>query len=138
MPHIVVEYTDNLRYARMPELLQQFASVMRAQCDAAGNPVYPVGGIRVRAVKLAEYCIADGAEDDAFVHVTVKIGAGRTEAVEKATCDALFDALKEHFSDVFARRYLALSLEQQRFSEAGTYKHNNIHARFRAPSTVPA
>jgi 5-carboxymethyl-2-hydroxymuconate isomerase len=29
------------------------------------------------------------------------------------------------------RRYLALSLEIYEFDEAGTWKHNNVHARFR-------
>jgi len=39
--------------------------------------------------------------------------------------------LKEHFAALFARRGLALSMEIVEFSEAGTWKHNNIHARFK-------
>ncbi len=46
-------------------------------------------------------------------------------------CDELFAAIKDHFADLFAKRYLALSLELNEFSEGGTYKHNNIHARFK-------
>ena len=133
MPHIVVEYTANLGpEARIADLLARINAVMVAERDEAGRPVYPIGGIRSRAVALEEYCIADGADDYAFVHATVKIGAGRSEAVEKRTTDALFAAMEEHFAELFARRYLALSLELFRFSETGTYKHNNIHARFRA------
>lgn len=133
MPHIIVEYTGNLgAEGRIPDLLARINQVMIAQRDEAGKAVYPIGGIRSRALALDEYCIADGADDYAFVHVTVKIGAGRSEAVEKRTTDALFAAMQEHFAELFARRYLALSLELFRFSEAGTYKHNNIHAKFRA------
>src|SRR5579875_639212 len=133
MPHIIVEYTGNLgAEARIPDLLARINQVMVAQLDEAGKPVYPIGGIRSRAVALSEYCVADGADDYAFVHATVKIGAGRSEAIEKRTTDALFAAMQEHFAELFARRYLALSLELFRFSEAGTYKHNNIHAKFRA------
>ena len=137
MPHIIIEYTENLGpEANIPDLLARLNAVMIAQQDPAGKAVYAIGGIRSRAVALAEYRIADGADDYAFVHATVKIGAGRVEAVEKRTTDALFAAMQEHFADIFARRYLALSLELVRFSEAGTYKHNNIHARFRAaPAT---
>ena len=74
--------------------------------------------------------MADGMEDDAFVHATLKIGAGRPEAIKKEVCDALFEVMKEHFFHIMSKRYLALSMELHEFSEAGTYKQNNIHARF--------
>ena len=127
MPHLTVEYTDNLGDdARIPELLAALHGVLLARPD-----VFPVGGVRTRALRLTEYRVADGQANDAFVHLTLKIGAGRGEAVRQAVGDELFGALKAHFADAFARRFLALSLEMQEFSEAGTWKHNNIHARFR-------
>ena len=127
MPHVIVEYTDNLGDdACIPELLQAMNETLMAQ-----NGVFPTGGIRSRAIKLTEYRVADGKEDDAFVHVTLKIAAGRTSEVKKAACDALFEAVKAHFAEAFARRYLALSMELTEFDEGGSYKHNNIHARFR-------
>ncbi|MFP3891604.1 5-carboxymethyl-2-hydroxymuconate Delta-isomerase [uncultured Ralstonia sp.] len=127
MPHVIVEYTDNLGDdARIPQLLETINATLIAQ-----NGVFPTGGIRSRAIKLTEYRVADGKEDDAFVHVTMKIGAGRSAEVKKAACDALFEAIKVHFADAFAKRYLALSMELTEFDEGGSYKHNNIHARFR-------
>ena len=39
--------------------------------------------------------------------------------------------MKAHFAEQFAQRGLALSLELNEFSEAGTLKHNNLHARFK-------
>ncbi len=75
--------------------------------------------------------MADGAADDAFVHVTLKIGSGRSDAVKSRVCDALFDAVKAHFAELYEKRYLALSLEIVEFSEAGSYKHNNVHSRFK-------
>ena len=127
MPHVIVEYTDNIAAeARMPELLATINRILIAQGGA-----FPIGGIRSRAVRLTDYCVADGTEDDAFVHVTLKIGSGRSDAVKKAACDDLFAAIKDHFADLFGRRYLALSMELAEFSEGGTYKHNNIHARYK-------
>lgn len=126
MPHIIVEYTDNIKEADIPGLLKKINRVFIER-----NDIFPTGGIRSRAIELHDYCIADGAEDDAFVHATLKIGAGRKEEDKKATCDELFSVIKEHFSDQFAKRYLALSFELFEFSEAGTYKHNNIHQRFK-------
>jgi 5-carboxymethyl-2-hydroxymuconate isomerase len=63
----------------------------------------------------------------------LKVGAGRSEAVLRSTGDALFAIIKEHFTTHYERMGLALSLEMAEFSEAGTWKHNNLHARLRTP-----
>ncbi|MEW5322713.1 5-carboxymethyl-2-hydroxymuconate Delta-isomerase [Geobacillus thermoleovorans] len=127
MPHFIVEYTDNLgEEADIRGLLEKVHRVLIERRDW-----FPIGGIRSRAVRLSEYYVADGAEDDAFVHATLKIAAGRPEEVKKAVGDELFAVMKDHFAPLFAKRYLALSLELYEFSGAGTYKHNNIHARYR-------
>ena len=127
MPHIVIEYTANLAsVARLPILLKTVNEILIAQ-----DGVFPTGGIRSRAIRLDDYRMADGEADDAFVHVTLKIGSGRSEAVKKQTCDALFEAIKAHFAELYATRYLALSMELSEFSESGSYKHNNVHARFK-------
>ncbi len=127
MPHFIVEYTDNIRAeADMPGLLRKVNAVLMAQ-----GGVFPTGAIRSRAICLSEYHVADGTVDDAFVHATLKIGAGRDPAVKKKACDDLFTMLKAHFADLYARRSLALSMELYEFDEGGTYKHNNIHARYR-------
>ncbi|WP_161880900.1 5-carboxymethyl-2-hydroxymuconate Delta-isomerase [Deinococcus alpinitundrae] len=122
MPHLTVEYTDNLAEPRIPELLSNLNAVLIARGD-----IYPIGGIRARALKLTEYVVADGQHDDAFVHVTLKIGTGRSEEVRQATGDELFAVLTDHFADDFASRNLALSLE---IGEVETWKRNNIHRRY--------
>ncbi|MFC7394130.1 5-carboxymethyl-2-hydroxymuconate Delta-isomerase [Scopulibacillus cellulosilyticus] len=127
MPHIIVEYTDNIKEeANIPELLKKLNGVLISR-----SRIFPTGGIRSRAIELHDYYIADGSEDDAFVHVTFKIGSGRSEADKKETCEALFDVIKSHFAELFEKRYLALSLDLVEFGEGGTYKHNNIHKRFK-------
>lgn len=129
MPHFIVEYTDNIKAdADIPALLVKVNAVLMAQ-----GGVFPTGAIRSRAICLTEYHVADGTVDDAFVHATFKIGAGRDPAVKKKACDELFAMIKEHFAGLYARRPLALSLELYEFDEGGTYKHNNIHARYRKP-----
>ncbi|WP_458414170.1 5-carboxymethyl-2-hydroxymuconate Delta-isomerase [Schinkia sp. CFF1] len=127
MPHIIVEYTNNIKAeANIPLLLEKINGVIISK-----SPLFPIGGLRSRAIELEDYRVADGKEDDAFVHVTLKIGAGRSKQDKKSTCDELFDVIKEHFAELFSRRFLALSMELVEFSEAGTYKHNNIHQRFK-------
>ena len=132
MSHMTLEYSGNLRAAgHFSDLCRKLAQFMAAlQVD--GRPVFPPGGVRVRAIPCDEFCIADGTLHDAgFVHAILKIGAGRSDAAKQATVNGLFDIMKSHFADAYAQRGLALSLEFTEFSEAGTLKHNNLHARLR-------
>ena len=127
MPHVVVEYTANLGpEGDIKGLLSMIAAELRNAGDA-----FPVGGIRVRAVRLEEYVIADEAEDDAFVHITAKIGKGRSEEFKKRFFSELFEKVKRHFAALHARRYLALSMYTEDVDENGSFKHNNIHKRFK-------
>ena len=127
MPHFVLEYTDNIKdQADIRGLLQK---VNRVLIDQDG--VFPIGGIRARAVELHDYVMADDQEDYAFAHATLKIGAGRSEAVKTKALGELFEMMKAHFAPLFASRYFALSMEFHEFDEGGTYKHNDVHARFK-------
>jgi len=132
MPHLTLEYSANLKpAANMRALCATLAQCLAAYRDENGQSVYPPGGIRVRALMCEDYCIADGRPDAAFVHANLRMGAGRSEHTKKQTGDALFALIKQHFEDVFAQTGLALSLEINEFSEAGTWKHNNLHARLK-------
>ena len=127
MPHIIVEYTDNLGpEADMAGLLKKLAAKM-----CASDGVFPIGAVRVRAIRLSEYVIADGEDNYAFVNITAKIGAGRPAEFKKRFFGELFDLIKAHFEKIFAERYLALSLYVEEADETGSYKHNNIHQKFK-------
>jgi 5-carboxymethyl-2-hydroxymuconate isomerase len=134
MSHMTLEYSANLRdTGQFGELCRALARFM-VETRGEGKEVFPAGGVRVRAIPCDDYCIADGSiADAAFVHANLKIGAGRSPAVKQGVCDGLFDIMKAHFAEQFARRGLALSLELNEFSEAGTLKHNNLHARLKKP-----
>jgi 5-carboxymethyl-2-hydroxymuconate isomerase len=132
MSHMTLEYSSNLRAAgRLGELCRKLAQFMTG-LEVEGKPIFPPGGVRVRAIPCEEYCIADGSVADAgFVHAVLKIGAGRSDAAKSATKAGLFDIMKAHFADQYQQQGLALSLEFVEFSESGTLKHNNLHARLR-------
>lgn len=124
MAHATVEWTDNLEGDfDLHGLLALIAEEMRERSDG----VFPVGGIRVRGIRLTDYVIADGkGKDDGFINVDVKMGVGRPEAFRKAFFDQMFAAVKAHLGDLFERRPLALSLYVE---EAEGWKHNSIHKR---------
>lgn len=124
MAHVVVEWTDNLEGAfDLKALLHLIAEDMRERSDG----LFPVGGIRVRAIKLSDYVIADGASaDDCFINITVRMGAGRSAEFKKAYFDALFARITDFLKDLSAQRPFALSLY---VDESEGWKHNTIHKR---------
>ncbi|RKE39690.1 5-carboxymethyl-2-hydroxymuconate isomerase [Paraburkholderia sp. BL23I1N1] len=132
MPHLTLEYSANLAdEASIGQLCKKLAASLDAQRENEQR-VFPLGGIRVRALRCDQYCIADDRADAAFLHANLKIAAGRSDAEKKATGDALFEVIKQYFITEFEQHGLALSLEINEFSEAGTWKHNNLHARLKA------
>ena len=130
---MTLEYSANLRaQGRFGELCRALAQFM-TELRVDGALVFPPGGVRVRAIACEDYCIADGSMHDAgFVHAILKIGAGRSDSAKQTVGTGLFDIMKAHFARQFAEQGLALSLELQEFSETGTLKHNNLHARLKA------
>lgn len=128
MAHAIVEWTDNLEADdfRIRPLLETIARAMR---EADG--IFPWGGIRVRGIRLTDYVIADDSGMDAFINITVKMGAGRSPGFKRSFFTGLFEQLKADLQPLFDRRYLALSLYVEETDETGSFKHNNLHARFR-------
>lgn len=126
MPHFIAECTDNIReQANLPGL---FAKVNEA---LAATGIFPIGGIRSRAHWLDTWQMADGRHDYAFVHMTLKIGAGRSLESREAVGEMLFALIKAHFAELMADRYLALSFELDELHPTLNYKQNNVHALFK-------
>jgi 5-carboxymethyl-2-hydroxymuconate isomerase len=126
MPHFIIEYSSNLD----DEIKIQ--KLMSSLQDAAlETGVFPLGGIRFRAVRCDKYLIADGDPENAFVHLTLKIGHGRDEATRKEVGEKLFDALKRYFKPLFDKRPLGLSFELLELHEHLSFKENNIHQYIR-------
>lgn len=126
MPHFIAECTDNIReQADLPGL---FAKVNEA---LAATGIFPLGGIRSRAHWLDTWQMADGKHDYAFVHMTLKIGAGRSLQSREEVGEMLFALIKTHFAELMTARYLALSFELDELHPTLNYKQNNVHALFK-------
>ncbi len=126
MPHFIAECTENIReQADLPSL---FSKVNEA---LAATGIFPIGGIRSRAHWLDTWQMADGKHDYAFVHMTLKIGAGRSLESRQEVGEMLFGLIKAHFADLMENRYLALSFEIAELHPTLNYKQNNVHALFK-------
>jgi 5-carboxymethyl-2-hydroxymuconate isomerase len=124
MAHFTVEYTHNIEAdADLPRL---FADAHRLLADTG---VFPVAGLRSRALRLDTWRVADGAGDYAFVHATFRMGHGRDAATRRRVAEAMFALIRAHFAPLQSRRLLALSFELTELDAELSFKHNNIHQR---------
>ena len=90
MAHFIVEYSANIK-----DELDVPALLARITKTAAETGVFPLGGIRTRAIRHEEYHVADGAEENAFVYVTAKVGRGREPDVLNKACAQIFETVTE-------------------------------------------
>jgi 5-carboxymethyl-2-hydroxymuconate isomerase len=63
-------------YRQHPRAGRPARAVRQSQQALAATGIFPIGGIRSRAIWLDTWQMADGKQDYAFVHMTLKIGAG--------------------------------------------------------------
>ena len=122
MPHFVIEYSANL-----DDALDVDALLGAVHAAARDSGVFPLGGIRVRALRCAHYRIADGHPDNAFVHLAAMIGAGRTLDARREACRLIFEALTGELAVLQAARPLAVSFEMRELEPALNFKQNNLH-----------
>lgn len=121
MPHIWVEYSANIeKEIDVPQLLE---TVQKALID--DGSVFPFAGARTRGVRVDNYLIVDGHPDNAFVHVLLRIAAGRSEADRKAAGDRVFSNVKDYLSQIMARRPLGLSVQMEESGAEVNLKTSN-------------
>jgi 5-carboxymethyl-2-hydroxymuconate isomerase len=122
MPHFTIEYSANLdSRADMAAICE----VVRKAASETG--VFPVGGIRVRAIRCEHYAIADGRKDYGFLSMLLRLGEGRDLATRKQAGEHVFRALSSHLEPVFATSKFALSFDMQINDKETSWKRNNIH-----------
>jgi 5-carboxymethyl-2-hydroxymuconate isomerase len=122
MPHFSIEYSANIDtrvdIALVVELVRK---------AAVETGMFPLGGIRVRAVKCEHYAIADGNPQHGFLAMVLRLGEGRDLAARKKAGEHIFKALSDYLEPVFAETKFALSFDMQINDKETSWKRNNIH-----------
>ncbi|MBB1486204.1 5-carboxymethyl-2-hydroxymuconate Delta-isomerase [Oceanospirillum sediminis] len=127
MPHFIMEYSANLDDdLDIPALFEALNET------AIATGVFPIGGIRTRAVRCEHYRIAEGDPDNTFVHLTAKVGSGREPEVLKAAADKVFETFTQQLQPVFDRRYMSIGFELTELHPTLNYRQNNIHQKLAA------
>lgn len=124
MPHFIVEYSANLEdRADISALCEEIRKV------ALTTGVFEAGGIRVRAYPARHFAIADAHEKNAFVHLQLRVGAGRSVEKLKAAGETVFTALRRFLEAELAEPHFGLSFEIAEIHSELTWKENSIHPR---------
>ena len=127
MPHFRIEYSSNL------DALIDMASVVDVVRKAAVETgIFPLGGIRVRALRCEHYAIGDGNPNLGFLDMVLRLGEGRDLATRKKAGEHIFRALSAHLDPVFAKVKFALSFDMQINDKETSWKRNNIHQALKA------
>ena len=122
MPHFTLEYSANL-----DGLVDMGATVEVVRKAAVETGIFPLGGIRVRAVKCEHCAIADGGKNYGFLDMVLRLGEGRDLATRKKAGEHVFKALSAYLDPVFAQSKFALSFDMQINDKETSWKRNNIH-----------
>jgi len=93
---------------------------------AASIDAFPLAGVKVRAVRVEHYAIADGNPEHGFIDISVRIREGRDMETKQNAAQKIFDAANEFVADVMRRRSLSLSLELRDIDAALSPKSGSI------------
>lgn len=122
MAHFVLEYSSNITRDRLQ--LQQLFEKLHTAAKETG--IFPYKGIRSRAYACQDYRIADGNPEHMFLHLSVLIGAGRTDAEKEQASKAFFAVYEAHFASCFETRGVAMSFEMRELEPVYKFNKNNI------------
>ena len=92
MPHIVIEYSNNLDSLNIGALVHD--------CHHALNGLHNVTTDRVktRAIKLSDFCVGTSDEKGQMMHVTLRLMTGRSIDARQELAKKLEDVVRKHLS----------------------------------------
>jgi 5-carboxymethyl-2-hydroxymuconate isomerase len=122
MPHFTIEYSANI-----DGLADMGAVVEVVRKAAVETGIFPLGGIRVRAIKCEHYAIADGRPSFGFLDMVLRLGEGRDLATRQKAGEHIFKVLSAYLDPVFKNSKFALSFDMQINDKETSWKRNNIH-----------
>jgi 5-carboxymethyl-2-hydroxymuconate isomerase len=110
--------------------MQAVVEVVRKAAVETG--IFPLGGIRVRAIRCDYSAVADGRPHFGFLDMVLRLGEGRDLATRKKAGEHIFKVLSDYLDPVFADSKFALSFDMQINDKETSWKRNNIHEALQA------
>ena len=131
MPHFTIEYSANI------DVLVDMGEVVEVvRVAAIETGIFPLGGIRVRAVRCEQFAIADNRHNYGFLDMVLRLGEGRDLPARQKAGEHIFKALSAQLDPVFAGSKFALSFDMQINDKETSWKRNNIHEALKAEAAA--
>jgi 5-carboxymethyl-2-hydroxymuconate isomerase len=108
MPHFHIDYSPNLE-ERVD--IAGFCEVVRVAAVETG--LFPLAGIRIRALKADHVVMADGNPDHAYIDLSVRLRAGRAPDAKKQAMAHIFAAAEAFCAEALANSSVMLSCEMR-------------------------
>ena len=121
MAHFHIDYSANLE-----EVVDIAALCEAIRACAANIETFPTAGIRVRAVRVDHYAIADGNLKHGFIDLSVRLREGRTKQVKEEAIAKIFATLKNFTADAMEQNSIAISAEMRDIDADLSPKFGNI------------
>lgn len=121
MPHLILEYTDNVKFEAQP----LFA---RLHDELVATGAVNLKGLKSRAIRHTMYRIADGYAGYAFVHLNILLRAGRPPETQQEVAQRAMSVLDETFGHYFDQGYMSLSVDIQEMAAGIALTNHNIPA----------
>lgn len=89
MPHIILEHSDNIKnpegiFNKLHQLLESQLPTQLASCKS-------------RSIAYHSFWLGDGSPKNAFVHLKIKILAGRTDKVKENLAASILKLMRQSF-----------------------------------------
>lgn len=105
MPHITLEYSNNVLEKNLHNLIIRMHELLSAQLPTQLN------NCKTRIIASDNYLIGDdNNKNNAFVHLSILVLKGRTVELKNAIASQLMQQLKEHFADSANKLDLQISV----------------------------
>ena len=121
MAHFHIDYSANLE-----EVVDIAALCEAIRACAANIETFPTAGIRVRAVRVDHYAIADGNLKHGFIDLSVRLREGRTKQVKEEAIAKIFATLKNFTAGAMEQNSIAISAEMRDIDADLSPKFGNI------------
>ena len=94
--------------------------------SAVASEIFPMAGIRSRAIKCDHFRVADGAPDKGFINVSMKVGRGRDVATRQEVGESLWRAMLAHLEPLMASQPVTCSFEMRELDEHVKFNQRNF------------
>ncbi len=120
MPHLILEYSANV--VDEPDHARLLLELNQA---LAGTGLFSLSDFKGRAIRHADFAVADGAPDRAFVALDVQVLDGRTDEIKARVAEICAGILRAAFPRTAAARRLSLSVQVSDIHRASYHRETS-------------